>query len=118
MEKFALIVDDDEDLGRLLQLVLSKNGLTTSHVKSITELRDTVATTRPHVVFIDNRLDGGFGIDEVPAIRRMHPACRIILMTADDWHEIKNADGIKEIDGFMSKPFSTTDVEKHLSAAA
>lgn len=118
MEKFALIVDDNEDLGRLLQFVLTKNGLATSHVKSIGELRATVATTKPHVVFIDNRLDGGFGIDEAPAIKKMHPGCKIILMTADDWHDLKHADGINAIDGFLSKPFSTIEVEKHLPAAA
>ena len=118
MEKLVLIVDDDEDLGKLLQILLRQHGIQARHVTSVRELREAVVDVKPELVFLDNRLADGFGIDEVEYLKTICPSCRIILMTAEEWDDVRQNGGLEKIDGFLKKPFTVDSVEKVIRESA
>ncbi len=61
MEKRVLIVDDEENIGRSLRLILEREGYGVSTCSTVAEAK--AFTQRPDVYLVDVRLPGGSGID-------------------------------------------------------
>src|SRR5580693_3520896 len=73
MTKRILIVDDEENIGRSLQMILEGEGYKVLVCRSAAEFRTRLAAFRPDVCLLDVRLPDGNGIEllhllHVPAI--------------------------------------------------
>ena len=115
MEKFvplnAMIVEDEKELCLLLSLVLIQKNLNPSCAYTIAEAKKNIEKINPFVLFLDNRLPDGFGIDFISVVKHDFPSTKIIMMTAhNSLQDIQNAMN-SGADYFISKPFNSTIIK-------
>ena len=77
-----LVVDDDEDILRLLSMRLRARGFRVSTVTSAEEGLARIAVDPPRAVVSDVRLPGRDGLALFDEVRARHPSLPVILLTA------------------------------------
>ncbi len=107
----AMIVEDEEDLCLLLSLVLIQKNLNPSCAYTIAEAKKNIEKINPSVLFLDNRLPDGFGIDFITVVKHDFPATKIVMMTAHN--SIQDIQSAMEsgADYFISKPFNSAIIK-------
>jgi len=108
----ALIVEDEIDICYLLTGILRKKNLQTSFAHNIHEAKDLLATKEPSILFLDNNLPDGRGVDFIQEIKDNHPSTRIVMITADDTLANKNKAINAGADFFIGKPFTRDTINK------
>ncbi|SDM92651.1 Response regulator receiver domain-containing protein [Siphonobacter aquaeclarae] len=109
MDMKVLIVDDEEDLCLLLGSFLRRKQADVSYANNLTEGLEQFQSGHPDVVFLDNNLPDGIGLDVLPDWRRRHPDSRIVMISAmSNLREKALASGA---DAFLEKPLSFHSVE-------
>lgn len=104
----ALVVDDDRDMCRVLELVLTSAGCHVTTAASGERALLLAAKRAFPIAFVDARLPDMDGWRLVEELRRLRPATRIIMVSgyyfADD---LRVAEALQAgiIDGFLPKPF-------------
>ena len=78
----VLVVDDESDIRELLDLTLSKMGLETACVGSVSEARERLAAQRFQLCLTDMRLPDGVGLDLVRYISDSVPDLPVAVITA------------------------------------
>ena len=74
-----LIVDDEENIGLSLKLILEREGYRPAHVKSVREF--LAVGTRSDAYLVDVRLPDGSGIDVLKKIREASPDVPVIMIS-------------------------------------
>ncbi len=69
---------------------------------------------RPSLVFLDNNLPDGQGIDFIPYLKLHYPDTRVIMVTANDSAFDKKRAFQKGADGFLSKPLTLDLINRTL----
>ncbi|HEY6902153.1 MAG TPA: response regulator [Puia sp.] len=102
----VLIVDDELDICYLLSGMLKQRGFRTSFVNSLSDAVTALESEPPSILFLDNHLPDGFGLDFIPFVKKNYPSTKIIMITAHDGAvERKQAyDG--GVDLFVAKPLN------------
>jgi len=108
----VLIVEDEIDICFLLTGILRKKNLQTTFVNSIHEAQDLLAIQHPSILFLDNNLPDGYGVDFIYQIKNSHPLIWIIMITADDTIANKNKALKAGADFFIGKPFTRDAINK------
>ena len=108
----ALIVEDEIDICFLLTGILRKKNLQTAYVNNIHDAKSMLTTEHPSILFLDNNLPDGYGIDYIQGIKNSHPLMRIIMITADDTLANKNKALKAGADSFIGKPFTMDQINK------
>lgn len=118
MEKYtdsvieALIVEDEIDICFLLTGILKKKNLQSTFVNSIHAASDMLQMKNPFILFLDNNLPDGCGVDIIQDIKNGHPAITIIMITADDSLVNRNKALKAGVDFFIGKPFTVDAINK------
>jgi len=102
----ALIIDDEVDICYLLKGMLRQKNIDASYVTTLADAEAHLQKNDPPVIFLDNHLSDGMGIDHIARIKKEHPASFIIMITAHDTsidREIAYKEGV---DFFIGKPFT------------
>ena len=107
----ALIIDDETDICFLLGIVLRQKNIDVVQANTLVQGKAKLSELMPDLLFLDNKLPDGTGMNELKTIRKQFPVMKIILMSANDddaeqKHALKNG-----ADLFLSKPFSQESVE-------
>ena len=76
------IVDDEVNLANGLKRAFEKNGYSTKVIPDLNALHETLLREIPSVVFLDQCLPDGNGMDFLPVLQKAAPRCRVIMMTA------------------------------------
>ncbi len=76
------IVDDEVNLANGLKKAFEKMGFSAKTAATISELQHLLAVEIPALIFLDQCLPDGNGIDMLPVILQQSPRCRVIVMTA------------------------------------
>ena len=106
----VLIIEDEEDICYLLSGILKKKNLHTSYVTSLFAAKKILSEQNPDILFIDNHLPDGFGIDFISMIKQDHPFTKIIMITAHNTSDDK-AKALKQgADYFIGKPFTSETI--------
>jgi DNA-binding NarL/FixJ family response regulator len=66
------------------------------------------------VLFLDNHLPDGYGIDFIKYVKQEHPATKIVMVTAHDTTEDRKRALHEGADVFISKPFSAAEIKTAL----
>lgn len=114
MENNALIVEDEIDICFLLTGILKKRHFQSRFVNNLHEARNVLNNKHPSVLFLDNNLPDGQGIDFIQHIKNNHPSTRIVIITADDTLANKNKALSAGADFFIGKPFTMDAINKTL----
>lgn len=114
-----LIVDDEVDICFLLSNLLKKKNYQTQSAFDIQQAKMALAHYTPAVVFLDNHLTDGLGMNFIPYIKQHCPQTKIIMITAYDDQESRVEAFDKGVDDFVSKPLRwdilNTAIEKVLN---
>lgn len=108
----ALIIDDEEDICYLLGSLLKQKQIRSDYANTIKDARDILETKHPELIFLDNHLPDGPGINFIEQIKLINPKAKIIVITAHDSPQDRNNAMKKGADFFIGKPFTQAIVRK------
>ncbi|MEP7250830.1 MAG: response regulator [Ginsengibacter sp.] len=111
----VMIVEDEKDLCFLLELILKQQNLSTKCANSLREARATLPNVSPNVLFLDNHLPDGSGVEFIHHIKEVHPSTKVVMITAYDTPGDVEKAFEKGADYFISKPFTIGAVKKVMS---
>jgi two-component system response regulator GlrR len=116
-----LVVDDDPDLLRLMQIRLTAAGYAVSTADSGERALAQVSVARPQLVVTDLRMGGMDGMALFEAIRAGHPTLPVIMLTAHGTIPDAVSAVQRGVFGYLTKPFDPkallTEVERALAMA-
>ena len=102
----ALIVDDEVDICFLLSGILRQKQLKPAFVNNLAGARDLLEKDTPSILFLDNHLPDGFGLDFIPYVKTHYPQVKIVMITAHDGLAEREKARAEGADLFISKPFT------------
>jgi two-component system OmpR family response regulator len=108
----ALIIDDEIDICYLLSSILKNKDVLPEYVNSLSEATTALAKSIPAIIFLDNHLPDGMGIDFIRYIKKNFPETKIVMITAYDNSSDRNKALQLGADGFIGKPFSRDVIYK------
>jgi len=111
----ALIVDDEIDICHLLIRILKRKHVEATYVNTILDAQNHLILNEPDIIFLDNHLSDGLGIDFVTIIKNHTPAAKIIMITAHDTVADKEAAIARGVDIFIGKPFNEERIYNELT---
>jgi DNA-binding response OmpR family regulator len=104
MNQRIYILEDDPDIGLVLQYFLTEEGFDVQLFSSVDECQHAVDTKLPDLCLFDIMLPDGDGITICNSIKREHQAeVPVILMSAGE--KESNVYQKSQADVFISKPF-------------
>lgn len=112
----ALIIDDETDICYLLSRLLKKKNLDTAFVNSLSEANKALKADHPEIIFLDNHLPDGLGINYIPYIKEHYPTSKIIMITAHDSVDDRAKAFKNGADFFIGKPFTNDIINKAVEA--
>jgi two-component system OmpR family response regulator len=104
--KKVLIVDDEVDICNLLSWILKQKNLAATYVNTLSDAQAALKKDVPSILFLDNYLPDGFGVEFIQFVKENYPATKIIMITAHDSFSEKQKALNKGADFFISKPFT------------
>ena len=111
----ALIVDDETDICYLLSSILRERNVQAIFAGSLHEADQILERDKaPPIIFLDNHLPDGTGLNYVRKIKKNHPLCKVVMITAHDNISDRENALIEGVDFFIGKPFSRESVYKAL----
>jgi DNA-binding response OmpR family regulator len=109
----ALIIDDEEDICILLSSYLRKKNIETHYSLNLKEGLKKISELRPSILFLDNNLPDGSGIDTIPLIRSLGQKIKIIVISA--MTNLKEKAFSNSADAFIDKPISFESIQTLIS---
>src|SRR5438067_1521336 len=79
--KRVLIVDDEENIGRSLRMILEREGYAVNVCRSMTEFRKHPEAQRANAYLLDMKLPDGNGIDLLKAVRQNGAPAPVIMIS-------------------------------------
>lgn len=107
-----LIIDDEPDICRLLQLTLVRHGYTVRYVHELGEGLQSIFKHQPDLLFLDIHLPDGSGLEALPIIKEKCPSLPVITISAYDNAMEKQTALNAGAAFFLAKPFSVKHVDE------
>lgn len=107
-----LIIDDEPDICRLLQLTLVRHGYNVKYVHELGEGMRSIFKHQPDLLFLDIHLPDGSGLEALPVIKERCPTLPVITISAYD-NAMEKQTALKAGAAFfLAKPFSLKNVDE------
>lgn len=113
----ALIIDDETDICYLLKGILRHKNIEAAYATTLAEGELLLHQYNPTVIFLDNHLPDGFGIDHIRHFKKDYPFSKIIMLTAHDTSSDREKAYREGVDFFIGKPFTRDIIIKTLEKA-
>ena len=110
----ALIIDDEIDICYLLSGILKQKNCHTSYVNNLAEATIELKNNSPKIIFLDNHLPDGLGINYVDYIKKNYPTIKVVMITAYDTTADRQEALQKGVDIFIGKPFTKDEITSAL----
>jgi DNA-binding response OmpR family regulator len=102
--KKVLVVEDEGEMGLLLNLILSERNFELDYVNNLLSADEYLQKEQPSVVILDNKLPDGFGVDFISYIKKKYPSIKVIMISGfGSARDVALENGA---DMFFEKPFS------------
>jgi two-component system OmpR family response regulator len=102
----VLIVDDELDICYLLSGMLKQRNFRTGFVNSLSDAVVALKNDTPSLLFLDNHLPDGFGLDFIPYVKQNYPEMKVVMITAHDGAAERKIAYNGGADLFVAKPLS------------
>jgi DNA-binding NtrC family response regulator len=102
----VLIIDDEIDICYLLSGILKHKDLQPNYVNSLSDAVSALEKEKPSIVFLDNHLPDGMGMDFIGHIKKNCPDTKIVMITAYDTSADRSKAIELGVDKFIGKPFT------------
>ncbi|MCZ7625278.1 MAG: response regulator [Candidatus Methylomirabilis sp.] len=77
-----LVIDDDQEMRRLLEDILTREGFHVTQAANGSEALRTIQEASYQVIILDKIMTDLSGIEILPEIKRLRPEAQVILITA------------------------------------
>jgi DNA-binding response OmpR family regulator len=111
-----LLVEDEEDMARLVTTALSRHDVIVDHAPNLEYAEEAVQAGVHDAVLLDRKLPDGEGLSLIPVIRRVQPGLPIIVLSALGSPENRVAGLDGGADDYLAKPFSVDELLARLRA--
>src|SRR6476661_3981814 len=108
----VLIIDDETDICYLLSTLLKQKNLDTDYVNTLTDAALALKKITPGIIFLDNHLPDGLGMNFIEYIKNHYPEVKIVMITAHDTAADRQKALSEGADYFISKPFTRDMIYK------
>ena len=108
----VLIIDDEADICYLLSTLLKQKNLEAEYVNTLTDAAVALKKMIPEIVFLDNHLPDGLGMNFIEYIKNHYPNIKIVMITAHDTVADRQKALNEGVDYFISKPFTRDMIYK------
>ena len=106
--KKVLVVEDEGEMGLLLNIILNERNFDLNYVNSLLSADEYLQKEQPSIILLDNKLPDGFGVDFISYVKKKYPAIRIIMISGfGSARDVALENGA---DIFFEKPFSKDDL--------
>lgn len=104
----ALIIEDEKDICYLLSNILRQKDIIADCVFTLKDAEISLRENSlgPEVIFLDNHLPDGMGVNFISQIKERYPSSNIIIVTAHDTSVDREKAMHEGADYFIGKPFS------------
>jgi len=102
--KRALIVEDEGEMGLLLNIFIDESELELDYVKDLLSAEAYLDKEQPAIVILDNKLPDGFGVDFISYIKKKYPSMKIIMISG--FSSVRDVALENGADVFLEKPFT------------
>jgi len=106
----ALIIDDDIDTCVLLGRILIENKIKSLSVNTLYDAEKLFESVHPRLIFLDNNLPDGYGLNFITNIRDKFPDTQIVMITAHSTEFNRRTARLRGAGFFIEKPFSSIDI--------
>jgi two-component system, OmpR family, response regulator len=110
----VLIIDDEVDICYLLKGIMRLRNIEANYATSLAEAQIQLQKTNPSVIFLDNHLSDGMGMDYISLFKKEHPSASIVMITAHDTPVDREKAYKEGVDFFIGKPFNREVILKTL----
>jgi len=102
-----LVVDDDGEMGLVLDMVLQGSEFELDYVNSLLSADEYLQKQQPLALILDNKLPDGYGVDFILYLKKKYPSIKIIMISGfGSARDVAMANGA---DAFLEKPFSLNE---------
>lgn len=108
-----LVVDDDGQMGLVLDMVLHESRFELDYVKDLLSADESLKKQQPLAVILDNKLPDGYGIDFIVYLKQRYPSLKIIMISG--FGLAREAALENGADLFFEKPFDLHDFNAGIS---
>ena len=109
---FVLIIDDEPDICRLLQMSLVRLGYDVKYVHELRAGLQCIQSQQPDILFLDIHLPDGSGLEAISVFKNKYPALKVITISAYDNGMEKQTALSAGASHFLAKPFSVKNVDE------
>ena len=108
--KKMLVVEDQGEMCLILDLILSDRKFEPDYVGNLLDADEYLQKNKPSLIFLDNKLPDGYGVDFISYVKKKYPKIKIIMMTGfGTARDVALENGA---DFFLEKPFSLDNVNQ------
>jgi len=106
MAKQILIIEDDEDILKVLETVLTYNEFTVSGIDGTEDIFESIEAYKPDLILTDYLLSGLSGGKICQLIKSNKDTCHIPVVLISAYPELATSFGKFGFDAFITKPFN------------
>jgi two-component system, OmpR family, response regulator len=110
----VLIIDDEVDICYLLKGIMRLRNIEADYVTTLAEADSKLQKINPSIIFLDNHLSDGMGMDHIRRFKKEYPSASIVMITAHDTPVDREKAYKEGVDFFIGKPFNRETIFKTL----
>ena len=108
--KKMLVVEDQGETCLILDLILSERKFESDYVNNLLDADEYLQNNKPSLIFLDNKLPDGYGVDFISYVKKKYPKIKIIMISGFGMaRDVAMENGA---DAFLEKPFSLDNVNQ------
>ena len=115
MEKYILIVEDNPNMSSLLEEMLEVFDYKSVRADSGKDALIKLEQEKFAMVITDMKMPNMTGLELLKNIKEKDPKMPVVLISGYSMREISGGTAVPKPDGFLSKPFLMSDIEKLLN---
>ena len=117
MGKKILLVDDEEDIRKVVKLLLVINGFEVEAAQNLEECLDKLKRKKPDLILLDILMRKVVGLSALQSIRRVYPQAKIIIFSVIENEQFKRACKELGVVDYITKPFDNEDLVRRVKEA-
>ena len=74
-----LVVEDQGEMCLILDLILTDRKFESDYVNNLLDADEYLQKNKPSLIFLDNKLPDGYGVDFISYVKKKYPKIKIII---------------------------------------
>ena len=106
--KKILVVEDEGEMGLLLNIILNENNFELEYVNNLLSADEYLQKHQPSIIILDNKLPDGFGVDFISYFKKKYPSIKILMISG--FASARDVALENGADMFIEKPFTKDEL--------